>query len=116
MRLNTLIKWAAIGWTIAIFLGCAWPNDELPEEIVTVNDKFIHASIFAVWAILWGMVYRLPARLFWIGVLYGFGIECYQGIMPINRTFDWFDLLADSLGVLIGVSAVTFFQRRLSRG
>ncbi|MGA0559047.1 VanZ family protein [Larkinella sp. VNQ87] len=116
MRLDVLIKWAAIGWTLAIFVGCGWPSDYPTEDIITVNDKFIHFSIFGLWAFLWLMVYRFPARLFVIGVLYGFAIEIYQLVMPINRDFEWLDLVADTGGILAGLTVGTILMRRLSRG
>ncbi|GAB3340958.1 hypothetical protein GCM10027299_54810 [Larkinella ripae] len=115
MRLEVLIKWAAIGWTLAIFIGCAWPND-YPAPGETVNDKFIHFSIFAVWSFLWATLYRFPLRIFIIGVLYGFAIELYQLVMPINRSFEWLDLLADAAGIVGGLAAFVLLGRWLMKG
>ena len=115
MRLEQLMKWAAIGWTIAIIIGCAWPN-EYPAPGITVNDKFIHAGIFCVWSFLWVTIYRFPARVFVIGVLYGFSIELYQLVMPINRSFEWLDLVADAVGVLAGIVVGLLVMRRMSKG
>ncbi|MGV3560552.1 VanZ family protein [Larkinella arboricola] len=116
MRLDSLIKWAAIGWTIAIFIGCAWPSDHLSEGLTT-NDKFIHISIFGGWGFLWGTVYRQqPVRLFIIGVLYGLAIEIYQLVMPINRSFEWLDLAADSVGIALGLIASVLMLRVVSKG
>jgi VanZ family protein len=115
MRLEVLIKWAAIGWTIIIFIGCAWPN-QYPSPEVTVNDKFIHFGIFGLWGFLWGTVYRFPVRVFAIGVLYGFLIEIYQLVMPINRNFEWLDLAADSVGVAAGLIASIVLARMIMKG
>ena len=115
MRLDALIKWAAIGWTIAIFIGCAWPSEHLSEGLTT-NDKFIHISIFGVWGFLWGTISRQPVRVFIIGVLYGLGIEIYQLVMPINRSFEWLDLGADSLGVACGLIVSVLLMRVVSKG
>lgn len=115
MRLEALVKWAAIGWTIIIFIGCAWPSD-YPSPGLTVNDKFLHVSIFGLWGFLWGTVYRLPLRLFVIGVIYGFLIEIYQLVMPINRDFEWLDLAADAVGVAGGLLISTILMRRIMKG
>ncbi|GAB3260523.1 hypothetical protein GCM10027347_24880 [Larkinella harenae] len=115
MRLDVLIKWAAIGWTIAIFIGCAWPSD-YPAPDFTVNDKLIHVSIFGLWGFLWGTVSRSPVRVFFLGVLYGFLIEIYQLVMPINRSFEWLDLAADAVGIALGLVASVVLTRLISRG
>lgn len=115
MRLDVLIKWAAIGWTIAIFIGCAWPNDHSGPDL-SVNDKLIHISIFGLWGFLWGLVFRSPVRIFFIGVLYGFLIELYQLVMPINRSFEWLDLAADAAGIALGLIASLVLTRLVSRG
>ncbi|WP_421826425.1 VanZ family protein [Larkinella sp.] len=115
MRLEALVKWAAIGWTIIIFIGCAWPSD-YPSPGLTVNDKFLHVSIFGLWGLLWGTVYRFPLRLFVIGVVYGFLIEIYQLVMPINRDFEWLDLAADAVGVAGGLLISTILMRRIMKG
>lgn len=114
MRLEFLIKLAAIGWTIAIFIGCAMPSD-YPSPELTVNDKFIHFGIFGLWAFLWITVYRFPVRIFLIGVLYGFLIEIYQLVMPINRNFEWLDLAADAVGILGGILVGTLLMRQISK-
>ncbi|MFC5411998.1 VanZ family protein [Larkinella bovis] len=115
MRLKQLIKWAAIGWTIAIFIGCAWPSDYLSPEMTT-NDKFIHVGIFGLWGLLWGTVSKSPIRIFVIGVLYGFLIEIYQLVMPINRSFEWLDLAADSVGIALGLVVSVALMRRIIQG
>ncbi|GAB3934351.1 VanZ family protein [Larkinella terrae] len=115
MRLEVLIKWAAIAWTIIIFIGCAWPSD-YPSPGLTVNDKLLHVSIFGLWGLLWVTIYRFPVRLFIIGVVYGFLIEIYQLVMPINRDFEWLDLLADACGILLGLVVGILVVRRLMKG
>ncbi len=33
---------------------------------------------------------------------YGLGLEFYQQLLPFDRTFDWWDAVADAVGVGIG--------------
>ena len=37
------------------------------------------------------------------GITYGLLIEIWQGVMPINRSFDLYDALADTVGTIIGI-------------
>lgn len=115
MQLTTLTRWLAILWTLIIFIGCAWPSAQL--GLAGLSDKFQHLAIFALWAILWRSASRLsPLVLFGIGTLYGFLIEIYQLIMPINRSFEWLDLLADAVGILVGLALSVVLRRRLAAG
>ncbi|WP_234733493.1 VanZ family protein [Tellurirhabdus bombi] len=103
MQLNKLVRILAIAWTIIIFIGCALPGDATPD-VITVSDKFKHMAIFALWAFLWRKASNLSyVSLFVIGTLYGFAIEIYQLVMPINRAFEWLDLVADAVGTLAGL-------------
>ena len=116
MQLKLLMKWAAIGWTIAIFIGCLMPLPAMAPTDVTLHDKAIHGVIFGLWVVLWITVQRQPFRFLLLGVLFGFGIECLQGIMPLNRHFDWMDLFDDSVGAVIGALIGTVWTQRVARG
>ena len=71
----------------------------------TLNDKIEHAVAYAgLMAWFGGMFQR--ARQLWIGlalVALGGILELLQGLTP-SRTPDVTDLLADSVGVLIGLA------------
>jgi len=71
--------------------------------IPTIFDKVQHICIFIAFAWLW---VRAGRSVWWVlvaGAVYGMGIEVFQGVMPIKRSFDWYDGLADVVGTLIGV-------------
>lgn len=93
--------WLAVGWTIIIFIGCAWPGNGLPSQ--DNIDKFEHAGIFLLFALLWLKAGRSITWVLIVGAAYGMGIEIFQGVMPIGRSFDWFDALADVVGAGLGV-------------
>ncbi|WP_266364570.1 VanZ family protein [Tellurirhabdus rosea] len=99
-----VVRTLAVVWTVIIFIGCAWPGDGSPGG--NQNDKVMHFAIFALWAFLWRKASPLTnATLLLIGVAYGLLIEVYQLVMPINRAFEWLDLLADTVGVIGGLLA-----------
>jgi VanZ family protein len=95
--------WIAILWTFIILLACSWPGKDIPEAPVTGFDKLVHAGLFGVWTVLWLISYPSKAvNIILAGIAYGVAIEFYQQIMPLDRTFDWLDIAADSVGVFLG--------------
>ncbi|GAB2516537.1 VanZ family protein [Spirosoma aerophilum] len=112
---HTLIRWGAIGWTVIMLIGCLTPHSELPDELVAWNDKGQHIGIFALFAVLWRLDGIRPLQVGLIGVLFGGLIELLQYVLPINRSGDWVDLAADSLGVGIGILLAIGVQRIVVR-
>ncbi|TAE30847.1 MAG: VanZ family protein [Cytophagales bacterium] len=111
IRLNrTLFLWLAIGWTVAMFVACSWPGKDAPN--LSNNDKWGHALMFAIFAVLWMLTKRKTAVwVLGVGIAYGLFTEVWQGVMPIGRSFDWYDLLADAVGVVIGVGVASLVMR-----
>ena len=67
-------------------------------------DKLVHGCMFFGLAFLFQFLKeRSIIKLILIPFLISFLIEILQGIMPFGRTFDWFDLLANSVGILLAV-------------
>lgn len=93
--------WLAVGWSVIIFIGCAWPGNGLPSQ--GNIDKFEHAGIFMLFALLWLNAGQSIRWVLLVGAAYGMALEIYQGIMPIGRSFDWFDEAADIAGTVLGV-------------
>ena len=104
MRINsTLARWLAIIWTIIMLIGCLTPHAQLPGPIVSWNDKLMHVAIFIPFSLLWMLAgVRLQNALI-AGVLFGAFIEGLQYILPINRSCDVEDLVADSVGTIVGI-------------
>ena len=101
-QLKNLLRYAATGWTIAIFVGCALPSDQIGIDL-SGRDKLIHTAIFLIFGLLWRLLGYGFGRVLLAGLLYGFALEIYQGVMPINRSFELADGLADTVGTLLGL-------------
>ena len=100
---STIIRWLAIVWTIIMLIGCLTPHADVPTTLMTMNDKFMHVVIFVPFALLWVLSgFRLSSILI-AGLLFGGLIEALQYILPINRTADWLDLVADFAGTVLGL-------------
>ncbi|MFG6490251.1 VanZ family protein [Roseateles sp. BYS78W] len=88
-----------------------------PAAITTGWDKANHALAFAslafsaVWA-FWQQP-RLWPRLVAVLLAYGIGIEIAQSFIP-SRDADWHDVVADSVGIALGL-LVAWPIARISR-
>lgn len=112
-----LLYYAALGWTVAIFIGCSIPGDGLSHAF-TSRDKLLHVGIFLFFGYLWRRVGYGAWGVLLAGAGYGLLIEIWQGVMPINRSFDFYDILADTVGVVLGIGlawAAKKVVRRLAR-
>lgn len=97
-------KYLAFVITLVIFVLCTMPSKNLPQN-ENFNDKTAHFVAFAGWAFCWQFAFKNYARTLIIGIIYGILIEFWQGSLPtsFHRSFDWYDALADGIGVLIGL-------------
>lgn len=102
MNLKKLILLAAIAWTIIMFIGCSLPGENVPESISN-RDKLTHIAIFAAFGFLWRLTGQSVGKVLLTGILYGVLIEIWQAVMPINRSGDLADAVADTVGVCIGI-------------
>ena len=102
MNRKKLLYYAAIGWTLAIFVGCSIPGDGLPHAL-TNKDKLLHVAIFSLFGYLWRRMGYSVWSVLLAGAAYGLLIEIWQGVMPINRSFDLYDALADTVGTVLGL-------------
>ncbi|WP_435356495.1 VanZ family protein [Emticicia sp. SJ17W-69] len=113
MKLKTLAlrflenKYLAFAITLIIFVLCTVPSDQLPKS-EDFNDKTAHFIVFAGWAFCWQFAFKDYKKTILLGIIYGILIEFWQGSLPISfhRSFDWYDALADSIGVVIGLIVV----------
>lgn len=74
------------------------------------TDKIVHFGLFFILAIL----YFLPFRKSFLNVFFvifgiSFLIEILQLTLPFNRSFDWFDLLANGLGTIAAIALLKRF-------
>lgn len=85
-------------------VGFSIPGPALQQFSFFTPDKLVHFAGFLILAILWLRVYPASAtRIIVYGALFGILVEVYQHVMPIGRSFDIVDALADFGGLLVGV-------------
>ena len=103
LKILTTRTWFAWLWTFAILVACSIPGKSIPSAPVMGFDKIVHIGLFFVWIILWLLASRGKSTFFVIlGMAYGLALEFYQQLLPFDRSFDWWDAVADAVGVLLG--------------
>lgn len=98
------------------------PGDDVPSNSFLEKihfDKIVHFGLFG------GIVFLISLGIYWqkqfvsnktliwlviISAAYGFAIELIQKYWAIGRSFDMYDLLADTLGAIGGVVAFKLFS------
>lgn len=100
----------ACGWTVLIVAALSVPGSSLPGSSVLELDKLIHFALFFVLTGLW-LAAKSEARIdrglaiLGLILLFAAGSEYYQQVMPIGRTAELRDVLADSVGALLAFFA-----------
>ncbi len=113
--------WPGIAWFFIVNILLLIPGSDLPKEDNWMSklylDKWVHIGIFAVLAFLFmypvlksGKYKHKEAKLILLiaiaTIVWGFCTEVMQKYLAIGRSFDWIDLLADSMGVLLALVVV----------
>lgn len=121
---KSIFKYAmlmAVAWTLIIFGLCCMPGQYIPTtswlELLSF-DKFVHAFIFCVMAFLWFIVLVKLNRVSTLSIsfvlltciVYGGMLEIMQATLFTNRSADWFDFIANSVGVF--VSLWLFYRKK----
>jgi VanZ family protein len=102
--------------TIIILILMALPGNMLPKEEKTFIpnlDKLVHASLFGSFVFLWSIYYATRKEknnhsdsryilILIIACLYGVATELMQKYLIPNRDYDIYDILADSIGAVLG--------------
>ncbi len=104
VRYLSLRLWPCLLWTLFIVSACLMPPSGLPSAPVMPGfDKFAHVVLFGVWSFLFaGYTRSNVAVVLLTGFALGLGIEFLQEASGTGRSFEWWDVVADLTGVLLG--------------
>jgi VanZ family protein len=94
-----LLFWALVATTLVLTL---MPAEEMPNALI-FWDKLQHALCFSTLTLVGLFGYMHQLKQVCIGLcLYGALIELMQAYLTTTRHGDWFDWLADTIGIVIG--------------
>jgi VanZ family protein len=100
---------------VFIYVGCIMalsllPPQDFPKvQLFTGIDKVVHFTMYFIFSILgcWALKTEINRQKNWLilPVIIGWGIfmELLQLEMRVGRSFEWFDILANSVGVITGI-------------
>jgi VanZ family protein len=109
-------------WAILIALMSFYPGKQLPLidfwELLSF-DKFMHIACYALLLFLMmnGAMkqyrfttfrFRIGSMVFMICFTYGVAIESLQPLLVSGRIFDYFDIIANLIGCVIGIFLYNF--------
>jgi len=113
-RILLLSYFAAVS-VLSLVPGSGLP----PVQLFPHADKLIHAFMYAGMAFLlfWNWPEYSSGKLRWLPLLiiiaFGLCIELLQEIPGIGRSFEWMDVLANSLGFFPGYGLYILLKRQL---
>ncbi len=107
-------------WMLVILALMSIPGRDLPHVELQWADKLVHAGLFFVLGWLWlrgqpAVRPRAIAATLALGAAYALATELYQLLMPIGRSFDVFDALADVAGVALATALGAARQAKKDR-
>lgn len=111
-----LAMFAAV--TLITIVGTLIPGDlDLPDTVWSY-DKAGHFLMFLAWTLLFG-IYRFiqtkePPNLWFVllaALIFGLVIEILQLLLPINRSAELYDFMADAGGSVTAIAIIYFIFR-----
>lgn len=118
---NLLIRYSTALLVVAsavIVYGTLFPAELIVKSELWSFDKVIHMVGFGgLTALIWLHLKRIGSSgrsldvcaLVW-GIGAGALIELLQYLMPVNRSAEWGDLLADAVGSILAVAILRIFR------
>lgn len=107
--MNFLIKtltsiYPTLIWTLIMLVLCSMPSKHVPLG-GNISDKVAHFAVFGLWSFLALFKQENYVKIGVCGISFGLLIECIQKNLPesFHRSFDLLDIVADSIGVMLGL-------------
>jgi VanZ family protein len=111
----------AIGWLVICTVLLCLPGSAFPKENWLNKiwfDKWVHIGLFSVLVFFWCLAISAEKKFFnsvqqlfvWIalgGCVYGIAMEYVQKYFIPNRSFDIGDIIADTIGSIVGLLVAT---------
>lgn len=98
--------WLGLGWVFIIgaIVVCLMPVQQLPPT--HMSDKFEHSLAYALLTVWFTGAYPRSSyvRIGLAMLALGIAIEIAQGAMPFGRQMDFRDVIANSLGIAVGLA------------
>lgn len=111
--------YVALFYTLLLCFLLFSPSSNLVnvEPSFLVNDKVAHAMAFFGLGFLWKWYFKSYSKTFLILIVFAIFTEMVQYLLPesFSRSFELKDLLADSIGIVLGTLVSTWFKNLFSK-
>lgn len=115
------VRISATIWTVFIASSCLLPSaifKPFSFQGLFQFDKIIHLILFFVFVQLWALKLKKEDQknkiiILLIGIAYGAIIEYLQSAMNVGRSFEVDDMIANTIGCILGVVLLTITQNLL---
>jgi VanZ family protein len=115
---HNLFRALAVFFTVVITIGSLARFDDKALPSFDLSDKLVHVLAYGVLCISWLLARfsyrRKPIPSFTMALLvfvYGIIIEVFQHIGTSHRQADWYDLLANLVGILMATALYSLILR-----
>ena len=120
MRLKGAL-FVPIAYTALIASSCLMPASAFKAftfDSIFQLDKILHLTLYYVFIVLWSLVYKvITVRqkyvLLIVGIAYGVLIEVLQATMSLGRSYELEDIIANTIGSVLGVLSICSIKRKL---
>lgn len=104
----------AIIWLVIVLALSGYPGNQLPKIAVWQFDKLVHTLMYGIVSFLLFLPFikqflikenrfKIRVGIILFGVFYGGFMEILQENIFINRSGNWIDFTANSVGAVLGV-------------
>jgi VanZ family protein len=105
----------ALVWTALMFYLCLKEMSGLPKITIPGKDKMAHFAFYTGFVIFWFKANTKNTKntlkhIVLVGILVGILIEFLQLTCTKTRAFDFFDIIANSLGAAIGYILISKYS------
>jgi VanZ family protein len=101
-------------WLLIILILSSYPGNKIPKLPDLQLDKFVHTFSYGILIICMGIPYAeqflvqhkrwsISLKLVLFVIFYGGLMEVLQTNVFINRSGNWYDFFANTLGAILGV-------------
>ncbi len=102
---HNLFKILAFFWTLLIFYLCLDDSPSVPKINFQYKDKVVHFIFYFVFVYFWTKSLKKTSFnyiliILVLALIMGISIEFLQENLTLHRTFDWYDILANSIGAM----------------
>ena len=103
--MHNLFKILAFFWTLLIFYLCLDDAPNIPKFTFHSKDKIVHFIFYFVFVYFWTKSLKNKQSnyiliILFLALITGITIEFLQENFTHYRTFDWYDILANSIGAI----------------